>query len=105
MRGEKRYEFRRKLCKDEIDKIYIYATGPVKKVVAEVEVTGKLKGDKDKIWELTKAFAGTDQRGYEKYFAGMATAGAYCLGNVTKYEVGKILRRLGFRPGRGLLFM
>ena len=22
--GEKRYEFRRKLCKDEIDKIYVY---------------------------------------------------------------------------------
>lgn len=74
--GEKRYEFRRKLCKDEIDKIYVYATRPIQKVVAEVEVTGKLEGDKEKIWEQTKVFAGTDKCGYEKYFAGMVTAGA-----------------------------
>lgn len=97
--GEKRYEFRRKLCKDEIDKIYIYATRPIQKVVAEVEVTGKLEGDKEKIWEQTKAFAGTDKCGYEKYFAGMATAGAYCLGNVTKYEVGKDLEAFGLSAG------
>ena len=58
--GEKRYEFRRKLCKDEIDKIYVYATRPIQKVVAEVEVTGKLEGDNEKIWEQTKAIGGTD---------------------------------------------
>lgn len=97
--GEKRYEFRRKLCKHEIDKIYIYAARPVQKVVAEAEVTGKLVGDKDEIWKWTKDFAGTDRYGYEKYFEGLSEAGAYCLGKVTKYEAGKELKDFGLSAG------
>ena len=42
--GEKRYEFRRKLCKREIDKIYIYATRPVQKVIADAGMRDILKG-------------------------------------------------------------
>ena len=97
--GEKRYEFRRRLCKRAIDRIYIYATSPVQKVVAEAEVIGKLEDDKDRVWEQTKDVAGTDKSGYEKYFEGMGTAGAYCLGKVIKYEMGKELKAFGLSAG------
>ena len=46
LKGEKRYEFRRKLCQKEVDKIYIYETSPVKKVVGEAVDIEKLQGDK-----------------------------------------------------------
>ena len=36
--GKKKYEFRKKKCKEQIDSIVIYSTAPVMKVVAEVEV-------------------------------------------------------------------
>ena len=36
--GKKEYEFRKIQCKEEVDKIIIYATYPVMKVVAEVDV-------------------------------------------------------------------
>lgn len=97
--GEKRYEFRRKLCKREIDKIYIYAIRPVQKVIAEEEVTGRLEGDRDEIWERTKDFAGTDRCGYERYLEGMSGAKAYCLGKVTRYEEGKELKDFGLLCG------
>ena len=79
LRGEKRYEFRRKLCQKEVDKIYIYETSPVKRVVGEAVVIEKLQGDKEMIWERTKDFAGVTREGFEQYFADMKTAGAYCL--------------------------
>ncbi len=34
----KLYEYRKTVCKRKIDKIVIYSTSPVKKIIAEVEV-------------------------------------------------------------------
>lgn len=93
--GEKRFEFRRRLCKRDISKIYIYATVPVKKVVAEVEVTGKIWADKESVWKNTCAFSGISKEFYENYFAGMKQAGAYCLGTVIEYECGKDIEEFG----------
>ncbi len=95
LRGEKRYEFRRKLCQKEVDKIYIYETSPVKRVVGEAVVIEKLQGDKEMIWERTKDFAGVTREGFEQYFADMKTAGAYCLGKVTAYEIAKNIKSFG----------
>ena len=93
--GEKRYEFRRRLCQKDIDKIHIYETSPVKKVVGEAEVIGKLQGSIDMVWNRTKEFAGISREGYEQYFEGMETAAAYCLGNVMRYETAKNIEDFG----------
>lgn len=95
LRGEKCYEFRRKLCQKEVDKIYIYETNPVKKVVGEAAVIEKIQGDKEMIWKRTKDFAGVTREGFEQYFADMKTAGAYCLGKVTVYETARDIKSFG----------
>ena len=38
MNGTKRYEFRKKACKRHVDKILIYSTNPIMRVVGEAEV-------------------------------------------------------------------
>ena len=38
LNGTKRYEFRKRVCKRHVDKILIYSTTPVMKVVGEAEV-------------------------------------------------------------------
>ena len=43
--GIKRFEFRKVRCKSEVDKIIIYSTSPVMRVVAEAEVTGIIQDD------------------------------------------------------------
>lgn len=95
IKGEKHFEFRRRLCKKEIDKIYLYAGNPVKKVIAEVEVTGKLVDDKEAVWNITHDFSGISKAFYDSYFEGMKQAGAYCLGEVLEYEKGKELAEFG----------
>lgn len=104
--GEKRYEFRRKLCRKDIDKIYIYETSPVKKVVGEVSVIGKMQGDKDAVWSRTKASAGVSREGYERYFDGMETAAAYCLGDVMRYETAKDIKDFGIsKPPQSFVYI
>jgi len=34
LNGEKKYEFRRKIFRNETNKVYVYCTSPVKKIVA-----------------------------------------------------------------------
>ena len=93
--GLKRFEFRKVRCKSEVDKIIIYATSPVMKVVAEVEVAGVIEDDVQSVWQLTSEFAGISYDFYEKYYEGKKKAVAYKLGNVKKYSKPKSLSDYG----------
>lgn len=83
--GEKKYEYRKKLCKNNISRIYLYATAPVKGIVGEAEVTEKLEKGTDDLWNSTFQDSGIDVRFFYKYFEGCSRACAYKLGTVKKY--------------------
>lgn len=78
--GEKRFEYRKKLCKRDIKKIYFYVTAPTSKVLCEVEVIGKLQLLKDDLWHETSEYAGIDRVFFDKYFKNSNLCGAYVLG-------------------------
>lgn len=84
--GTKRFEYRKVKCRRDIDSILIYATAPIKKVVAEVEVIDIIKGPPKRVWEQTSMFAGIEKSFYDKYYLDSSTAVAYALGQVTKYS-------------------
>lgn len=91
----KRYEYRKSVCKKNIDKIYIYATRPVKKVVGEVMIDNIIIGDKEYIWNITKDYAGINKTFYENYFKNSKKACVYCLGKVKAYKIPKDLKDFG----------
>ena len=93
--GEKKYEFRKKLAKKDVNKIYIYATSPVKKIIGEVEVLSKISMDKKELWELSYNEAGVTKEFYLKYFSENKEANAYLLGKVEKYYEGISLADIG----------
>lgn len=91
--GEKKYEFRKvKAKKDNIDKIVIYATSPIKKVVGEVEVKEIMEEDKNKLWNITKDYSGTNKKSYDLYYKNSIKAIVYKLGKVTIYDKEKTLK-------------
>ena len=55
--GSKKYEYRKIQAQKNIDKLIIYATYPIKKVVAEVEVLEVFKDTPKNIWKKTNKFA------------------------------------------------
>ena len=58
--GEKRYEYR-KLIPTDIRYIVVYATAPIKMIVALIKIDSILKGTPESVWEKTKKHAGVSK--------------------------------------------
>jgi len=71
-KGNKKYEFRKSLCNrknfDKIEKIYIYSSSPVKKIVARFIVRVILEDHPEILWEKCKDVSGIDKGEFFKYF-------------------------------------
>ncbi len=94
--GNKKYEYRKiKAKRKNIDKMIIYSTSPIMKVVAEVEIEDILEDSPEKLWELTKKHSGITKEFYSKYYKNKDSAVAYKLGNIKIYESPKKLIDIG----------
>ena len=81
----KKYEFRRQLARDDVNRIIIYSTSPVMKVIGEVEVVGTLSMKTTLLWKETRKKAGISLLNFRKYFSGCDVANAYVLGKAYRY--------------------
>lgn len=95
--GEKKYEYRTRVAKNDINKIIIYCTIPTKKVVAEAEIVGVLAMSRDQLWDETSKHAGISKDGFMKYFEKNEIAYAYKLGKITVFEKKKDLIDYGLK--------
>lgn len=95
LNGTKHFEYRKTRCKRNIDQIIIYATYPIKQVVAMAKVDDILEGDPDEIWEQTKSYSGINRDFYSKYYEGRDRAVAYKLSQVKKLSTPKPISEFG----------
>ena len=95
--GKKKYEYRKIRCKQDIDKIIIYSTYPIMKVVGEATVEEILEDSPDNIWKETKKYSGIDLKFYKKYFKDRNKAIAYKLTDIKKYNHPKDLSSYGIK--------
>lgn len=84
--GSKKYEYRKIRCKENVDKLIIYCTNPVKKIVGEANVEAILVDSPQKIWEQTKNESGINLDFFNEYYKGKNKAIAYKLDNIKKYD-------------------
>lgn len=66
--GEKKYEYRRKIFKRDVDSIIVYVSSPIKKVVGELIVEDVLNDEIYALWENTRKNSGIDEEFFFKYF-------------------------------------
>ena len=94
--GNKKYEYRKiKAKRKNIDKMVIYSTSPIKRVVAEVDVEEIIEASPEKLWEETKEYSGITKEFYSKYYKNKENAIAYKLGNIKVYDKPKKLCDIG----------
>ena len=92
----KKYEYRKiKAKRNNVNKIVIYSTSPVKKVVAEVDVNAIIEENPEKLWEMTKNESGITKEFYDHYYQNKNKAIAYKLGNIKIYDKPKNLSDIG----------
>ncbi|MDF2866198.1 MAG: hypothetical protein K0R72_1016 [Clostridia bacterium] len=95
--GIKQYEYRKIKCRKDIEKIIIYSTYPVRKVVGEARVEKILGDTPNNIWKITEKYSGTSIHFYNEYFKGREKAIAYKLIDVKKYNKPKQLSEYGIK--------
>lgn len=67
---EKLYEFRKSIFKQDVERIYIYSTYPVKKIVGYFEVTDIIRNSPRELWDLFSDVSGICEKDFFKYFSG-----------------------------------
>ena len=68
--GKKRFEFRKKIFKEFDDqKVYIYSSSPVKKVIGFFCYSRILRDTPEKLWQKCKKSAGIPERDFFSYFS------------------------------------
>lgn len=84
--GRKRYEFRKAVFRQQVDKVYIYASAPISKVVGEFQPVDILSGVPMDIWKKTKRYSGITEKFYKEYYKGRTTAYAIVIQNLKFYD-------------------
>lgn len=95
--GKKEFEFRKILCKKQINKIIIYATSPVMKIVGEADIIDVIIDNPETVWTKTYRKAGISKQFYDQYFQNKRKAVAYKLGNIKKYDSPMDLSEYGIK--------
>ena len=106
LNGSKRFEFRKIQCKKNVDKMVIYSTSPVMKVVAEAEIRGIIEDDPESVWQRTEDGAGISREFFDRYYEGRETAVAFELGDVREFDEPRELSQYGIsNPPQSFIYL
>lgn len=96
--GHKKFEFRKNIFKRRnVNKVLIYETSPVSKVVGEFTITGIFKEKPSEIWNLTRQFSGISKDFFDKYFEDKDFAIAIAFEEFHEYEEPMLLSDFGIK--------
>ena len=85
--GKKKYEFRKSIFKrDDIEKVYIYSSSPVKKIIAIVDIGYILSDSPQKLWDECHEEAGISESDFFKYFKNSDVGYAIKISNVQEFS-------------------
>jgi|LGVD01.1.fsa_nt_gb type I restriction enzyme S subunit len=84
--GRKKYEFRKSIFKREnIEKMFIYSSSPIKKIIAIVDIDGILSDSPQKLWEQCHKEAGISESDFFSYFKNSDVGYAIKISNVLEF--------------------
>lgn len=106
-KGEKKYEFRRMIFKNkEIDRVVVYASFPVMRVIGEFLIGDILEMDLDKLWKKTNKEAGISKELFMAYYRGKNKGYAIRISTVKRYEKPLVLQDVSvIRPPQSFQYL
>lgn len=69
MNGNKKYEYRKRIFKQDVESVVIYSTMPVGKIVGEFKIETIIKLSPDEIWSQTYKYSGISEDFFREYFS------------------------------------
>ncbi len=87
LEGGKKYEFRRSIFRrNDVEKVYIYSSSPVSKIIAVFEIERILKDSPKEIWKQCQKYAGISKKDFFAYFKNSEVAFAIEIGGVDSFH-------------------
>lgn len=84
--GKKKFEYRKSVFKQPVEKVYVYASAPISKVIGEFQPVDVVSGVPADVWKETKKFSGITKKFFDEYYKGRKTAYAIVIQNFVKYD-------------------
>jgi len=85
-KGTKKYEYRKNIFKKDVDKVIIYCTQPVGKIVAEFEINEIINDSPKEVWNKTALSSGISKDKYEEYFKNSKQCYAIGISKLVEYS-------------------
>ena len=83
--GVKRYEYRKRVFKrNDVDKVYVYASKPICKVIGYFTVGGIINDTVSNVWDMTHKEGGITKEYFDAYFKNCDIGHAIKIGEVVK---------------------
>ena len=85
--GQKKYEYRKRVfTRSDVDKVYVYATKPICRIVGYFAIDAMIENKKSYMWEKTHKDGGISKDFFDAYFKNSDTAYAIKIGQVVKLD-------------------
>jgi predicted transcriptional regulator len=96
LRGTKTVEFRKRQLPEGTNKVIIYATSPLKRVVGEFTVLTQFTDTPENIWNSLNEFVDDDSAEFFDYYSNNDKATAICIDECQRYDQTLSLVEIGW---------
>ncbi|MBN2546525.1 MAG: hypothetical protein JXB50_12060 [Spirochaetes bacterium] len=105
--GDKKYEYRRTIFKKkDIEKIIVYASSPIKKVIGEFYIDDLLFDDINTLWLKTEKFSGITKEYFFDYFMNKNHGYAIKIKNTKLYNNPlNLIKNFGVLPPQSFVYL
>ena len=84
--GNKLYEYRKSIFRQDVDTVIIYASSPVCMIVGEFSIDKVLSGSPEHLWLMTRLNSGIEKPCFDAYFSNREIAYVIKIADVKKYS-------------------
>ena len=85
--GPKKYEYRKRVfTRSDVDKVYIYATKPICRIVGYFTIAAMIEDSPNVMWQMTHEGSGITKEYFDAYFKNCDMAHAIKIGEVVKLD-------------------
>lgn len=85
--GQKVYEYRKRVfSRTDVDKVYIYATKPICRVIGYFTIDQLIEDSPNNVWEKTYMEGGISKKQFNDYFKGQSVAHAIKIKDLKRFD-------------------
>jgi predicted transcriptional regulator len=105
LEGSKKFEYRKVLPKQPVDKVVIYASRPVARVIAEFTASSLFAGSPSELWRMTGEDSGLTHNEFFEYYGDCQQGFAIGIKDLCIYPCAKKLRDVGLKAPQSFQYL